>query len=65
MTYVLGYGVALLLTCTAFALVYLHLLGGRQALYTVLGLGLAEMAVQWCISAASCMSISSVPPGQI
>ncbi len=45
MTYVLGYGLALLLTASAFGLVYLHLLDGRQAFYTVLGLGLAQMIV--------------------
>jgi cytochrome o ubiquinol oxidase operon protein cyoD len=47
MTYVVGYGLALLLTCAAFGLVYLHLLGGRHALYTVLGLGLVQMVVHF------------------
>jgi cytochrome o ubiquinol oxidase operon protein cyoD len=46
-TYVAGYVLALLLTCGAFGLVYLHLLGGRQAFYTVLGLGLAQMIVHF------------------
>lgn len=47
MTYVVGYGLALLLTVAAFALVYLGLLGGRQAFYTVLGLGLVQMLVHF------------------
>ncbi len=47
MTYVVGYGLALLLTCAAFGLVYLRLLGARQAFYTVLGLGLAQMLVHF------------------
>jgi cytochrome o ubiquinol oxidase operon protein cyoD len=47
MTYVVGYGAALLLTCAAFGLVYLHLLAARQAFYTVLCLGLAQMVVHF------------------
>lgn len=47
MTYVVGYGMALLLTVAAFGLVYLGLLDGRQAFYTVLGLGLAQMVVHF------------------
>ncbi len=47
MTYVFGYGIALLLTCTAFDLVYFHLLDGRQAFYTVLGLGVVQMVVHF------------------
>ena len=46
-TYVVGYGLALLLTCAAFGLVYLHLLGASAAFYTVLGLGLAQMLVHF------------------
>ncbi len=47
MTYVVGYGLALLLTCAAFGLVYLHVLGGSQAFTTVLGLGLVQMIVHF------------------
>ena len=47
MTYVVGYGLALLLSCTAFGLVYLHLLGTPQAFFTVLGLGLVQMVVHF------------------
>ena len=47
MTYVVGYGLALLLTAAAFGLVYFHLLGGRQAFYAVLGLGLVQMVVHF------------------
>jgi cytochrome o ubiquinol oxidase operon protein cyoD len=47
MTYVLGYGLALLLTGAAFGLVYFRLFGGRQALYIVLGLGLVQMVVHF------------------
>ena len=47
MTYVVGYGLALLLTGVAFGLVYLHLLSGQQAFYTVLGLGLMQMVVHF------------------
>jgi cytochrome o ubiquinol oxidase operon protein cyoD len=47
MAYVLGYGLALLLTLSAFALVYLHLLDGKAAFMTVLGLGLAQMLVHF------------------
>ena len=47
MTYLVGYGLALLLTCIAFGVVYLRLLGARQAFYTVLGLGLAQMLVHF------------------
>ena len=46
-TYLTGYGLALALTLGAFALGYLHLLGGRQAFYTVLGLGLVQMLVHF------------------
>jgi len=41
----MGYGLALLLTLLAFGLVSLHLLPGRQAFYTVLGLGFVQMVV--------------------
>jgi len=44
---VLGYGLALLLTLVAFGLVVFHVLTGRQAFYTVLGLGLAQMLVHF------------------
>lgn len=47
MTTVAGYALALLLTCAAFGLVYLHLLAGRSAFYAVLGLGLAQMLVHF------------------
>jgi cytochrome o ubiquinol oxidase operon protein cyoD len=47
MTYVVGYGLALLLTFAAFCLVRFHWLGGRQAFYTVLGLGLVQMLVHF------------------
>jgi len=47
MTYVVGYGLALLLTFAAFLLVRLRWLGGRQALYTILGLGLVQMLVHF------------------
>ncbi len=47
MTYVVGYGLALLLTGLAFGLVYLRLLDARQAFYTVLGLGLVRMVVHF------------------
>jgi cytochrome o ubiquinol oxidase operon protein cyoD len=47
MTYVVGYGMALLLTCAAFGLVYFHLLGGRGAFSIVLGFGLAQMVVHF------------------
>ena len=47
MTYVVGYGLALLLTLTAFGLVYLGMLGGRQTFYAVLGLGLVQMLVHF------------------
>lgn len=47
MTYVVGYGLALLLTFAAFLLVRLRWLGGRQAFYTVLGLGLVQMLVHF------------------
>ena len=47
MTYVVGYGLALLLTGAAFGLVYLRLLGAQPAFYTVLGLGLAQMLVHF------------------
>jgi cytochrome o ubiquinol oxidase operon protein cyoD len=47
MTYVVGYGLALLLTCAAFGLVYFHLIGARQAFTTVLCLGLAQIVVHF------------------
>jgi cytochrome o ubiquinol oxidase operon protein cyoD len=47
MTYVVGYGLALLLTFAAFGLVYLRLLEARPAFYMVLGLGLAQMVVHF------------------
>jgi cytochrome o ubiquinol oxidase operon protein cyoD len=47
MTYAVGYAMALLLTLAAFGLVYFGLLGGRQAFYTVLGLGLVQMLVHF------------------
>ena len=47
MTYVAGYGLALLLTFAAFGLVYFRLLDGYQALYTVFGLGLLQMVVHF------------------
>ena len=42
---IVGYGVALLLTLAAFGLVALHVLTGREAFYTVLGLGLVQLLV--------------------
>ena len=42
---VVGYGMALLLTLSAFGLVVLHVLSGREAFYTVLGLGLVQLVV--------------------
>ena len=47
LTYIVGYGLALLLTLAAFGLVYLHLLGGRQAFYAVLGFGLLQIVVHF------------------
>lgn len=47
MTYVIGYGLALLLTLGAFGLVRFHLLDGRTAFYTVLGLALSQMIVHF------------------
>ena len=47
LTYVVGYGLALLLTAAAFGLVWLRLLPGRTALYTVFGLGLVQMLVHF------------------
>ena len=47
MTYVVGYGSALVLTCAAFGLVYLRLLSGKDAFYNVLGLGLMQMIVHF------------------
>jgi cytochrome o ubiquinol oxidase operon protein cyoD len=44
-TSVVGYAGALLLTGAAFATVYLHVLKAREAFFTVLGLGLAQMIV--------------------
>lgn len=43
---ILGYGLALLLTLLAFGLGVFHVLPGRQAFYTVLGLGLVQLVVQ-------------------
>ena len=42
---IVGYGVALLLTLAAFGVVALHVLTGRGAFYTVLGLGLVQLLV--------------------
>ncbi len=42
---ILGYGLALLLTLLGFGLVVSHLLTGRQAFFTVLGLGLVQMVI--------------------
>jgi cytochrome o ubiquinol oxidase operon protein cyoD len=47
LTYIVGYAMALLLTGAAFFIVYLRLLVGRQAFYTVLGLGLVQMMVHF------------------
>ena len=47
LTYVVGYALALPLTGAAFGLVYLRLLGGGHAFYTVLGLGLVQMMVHF------------------
>lgn len=47
MTYIVGYGMALLLTFAAFLLVRLRWLGGGPASYTVLGLGLVQMLVHF------------------
>ena len=44
---VLGYGLALLFTLSAFGLVVLHVLTGAQAFYTVLGLGFVQMLVHF------------------
>ncbi|NPD68970.1 cytochrome-c oxidase (plasmid) [Lichenicola cladoniae] len=44
---VLGYGIAALLTLSAFGLVALHALSGRRAFYTVLGLGLVQLVVHF------------------
>ncbi|KAB0675608.1 cytochrome o ubiquinol oxidase subunit IV [Aureimonas leprariae] len=44
---ILGYGLALLFTLSAFGLVALQVLTGRQAFYTVLGLGLVQMLVHF------------------
>jgi cytochrome o ubiquinol oxidase operon protein cyoD len=46
-SYIVGYGLALLLTCAAFGLVHLHVLGGSEAFYTVLGLALAQIVVHF------------------
>lgn len=48
LTYVVGYGLALLLTLAAFGLVWLQFLSGRTAFYVVLGLGLVQMLVHFC-----------------
>lgn len=42
---ILGYGLALMLTLLAFGMVLLHVLTGREAFYTVLGLGFVQMVV--------------------
>ncbi len=47
MTYVVGYGLAGLLTVAAFGLVYFRLLGGQQAFYVVLGLGFVQLIVHF------------------
>ena len=44
---VLGYGLALLLSLSAFGLVVFRVLTGPQAFYTVLGLGLVQMLVHF------------------
>lgn len=44
---VLGYGLALLFTLSAFGLVVFHVLTGRQAFYTVLGLGIVQVLVHF------------------
>jgi cytochrome o ubiquinol oxidase operon protein cyoD len=46
-TAVAGYAASLLLTGLAFGLVWLRLLSGRAAFLAVLGLGLAQMLVQF------------------
>ncbi|MBO1077953.1 cytochrome o ubiquinol oxidase subunit IV [Roseomonas haemaphysalidis] len=45
--YVTGYLLALMLTCAAFALVWLQWMSGRAAFFTVLGLGLVQMLVHF------------------
>jgi cytochrome o ubiquinol oxidase operon protein cyoD len=47
LTYVVGYGLALLLTLAAFGLVWTQLLSGRTAFYVILGLGLMQMLVHF------------------
>jgi cytochrome o ubiquinol oxidase operon protein cyoD len=47
MTYIAGYGIALVLTCAAFGLVFFNLLAGQDAFYAVLGLGLVQMIVHF------------------
>ena len=47
LTYVVGYGLALLLTCVSFGLVYLHVFDGRDAFYILLSLGLLQMLVHF------------------
>lgn len=47
MTYVAGYGLAILLTCAAFGLVYFRLFRPREAFYTVLGLAVVQMLVHF------------------
>lgn len=44
---VVGYGIALLLTLSAFGLVVLHVLNGQRAFYAVLGLGLLQLLVHF------------------
>ena len=45
--YVVGYGLALLLTAASFGVVWLRLLAGRSAFYVVLGLALVQMMVHF------------------
>ena len=47
LTPVLGYGLALLLTVTAFALAHFRIIAGRGGFYSVLGLGLLQMFVHF------------------
>jgi cytochrome o ubiquinol oxidase operon protein cyoD len=45
--YVMGYGLALLLTCAAFGLVYFRLVDVGWAFFVVLGLGVVQMFVHF------------------
>jgi cytochrome o ubiquinol oxidase operon protein cyoD len=47
LTPIIGYGVALLLTVLAFGLTRFQILGGRNGLYAVLGLGLLQLLVHF------------------